>query len=105
MARGLKFQIKEVERFIIIIISVLEPFSSTEGWAQLYYLCSENKSAGQLLIFAFVFAYTKDRFSYDAAQLMVSYALAQIIPVILILSTGQRDQLISCSRKLLAFDR
>ena len=59
MARGLKFGIKEVEG--------------------LYYLCSENKGAVQLhgmhctaaqyvqLICAFVFAYSKGRFSHDTA--------------------------------------
>ena len=66
MARGLKFWIQEVEG--------------------LYYLCSENKGIDEKktlmktkalvsraviaqLICVFVFAYSKIRFSYDAAQL------------------------------------
>ena len=43
----------------------------------LYYPCSENKGADQLcvtakLICGFVFAYAKDRFAHDAAQLLCS---------------------------------
>ena len=56
-ARSLKFRILEEEN--------------------LYYLCSENKGADQLLrnceadlICAFVFAQAKIRFSHDAAQLI-----------------------------------
>ena len=49
MARDLKFRVKEVEG--------------------LYYLCSENKA---LLIYAFVFAYAKIRFSHDAAHILVN---------------------------------
>ena len=54
VARGLNFQIQEVEG--------------------LYYPCSENKGADQLavtaqLIWAFVFAYVKIRFSHDAAHM------------------------------------
>ena len=48
MARGLKFQIKEVEGF--------------------YYPCSENKGAD--LICAFVFAYANCWFSHDTAHLV-----------------------------------
>ena len=56
MVRGLKFPIKEVEG--------------------LYYPCSENKGADQLhgytvqLIWVFVFAYTKSRFSHDMAHIV-----------------------------------
>ena len=52
MARGWKFWIEKVEEF--------------------YYLCSKNKGADEVpvtvkLICAFVFAYTKCRFSHDTA--------------------------------------
>ena len=46
MARGLKFRIWKVDG--------------------LYYLCSENKGAGQLRVF--VFAYAKSRFSHNEAH-------------------------------------
>ena len=49
IARGLQFQIKEIEG--------------------LYYLSSENKGADQqLLMSAFVFAYAKSSFSHDTAN-------------------------------------
>ena len=50
MAIGLKFRIKVVEG--------------------LYYPCSENKGADQLLIY-FVFAYAESRFSHDAAHMYI----------------------------------
>ena len=49
MARCLKFRIKGIEG--------------------LYYLCSENKGAEQLIC-TFVFAYAKGNFSHDAAQII-----------------------------------
>ena len=49
MARSLKFGIYEVEG--------------------LYFLCSENKGAAQLICI-FVFAYAKNRFSHDAAHIV-----------------------------------
>ena len=39
----------------------------------MYYLCSENKGANQLIC-AFVFAYAGSRFSYDMAHLKVNFA-------------------------------
>ena len=48
MARGLKFRIQKVEG--------------------LYYPCSENRGADQLIC-VFVFAYAKIRFSHDEAHL------------------------------------
>ena len=63
LARGLKFQIKRVER--------------------LYYLCSENKGANQLygttqLVCAFLFVYTKSKFSQDVFQLKDSFSQVSI---------------------------
>ena len=51
MARGLKFRIQEV--------------------VGLYYPCSENKGADQLLR-VFVFTFAKSRFSHNAAQIEVT---------------------------------
>ena len=57
MARCLKFRIQKLEG--------------------LYYLCSENKCADQLLtaklICVFAFAYAKSRFSHDAAHIKVGF--------------------------------
>ena len=56
IARGLKFRILKVEG--------------------LYYLCGENKGAGQLLVTAklicgFVFAYARSWFSHNEAHILV----------------------------------
>ena len=64
MARGLKFRIKELQRYCTIYVAKTEALISSTVTAQ--------------LICAFVFAYTKSRFSHGLAQMMklkVAYQL------------------------------
>ena len=61
MVRGLKFRIYEEEG--------------------LYYLCSENKGADQLIC-TFVFAYVNSRFSHDAAHNICTFYIRYFKPLL-----------------------